>query len=82
MAKRSDLKSKIKKQDDEVYGESAISGSAPDPGSDDDAEEVLKEAVGVDINQGDEFHLADEVAKDEKQRRSKWKVVDKDDIDE
>ncbi|MFC1649581.1 hypothetical protein ACFL2C_02585 [Patescibacteria group bacterium] len=84
MAKRDDIKKQIKKQQDEVYGESTVSGSAPDPASDDDVVENLKDAVGADINPGDEFHLADEVLKDENARRPAHKteeVVEEDEDD-
>ena len=69
MAKRDDIKKQLKKQQDEVYGEGTIAGSSPDPGSDDNVGDALEDAVGGKINPGDEFHLADEVMKDEEARK-------------
>ena len=70
MGKRDDIKRQIKKQADEIYGEGTISGSSPDPDSDDNVADSLEDAVGGKINPGDEFHLADEVLKDETARQS------------
>lgn len=69
MANRDDIKKQIKRQDDEIYGESTISGSSPDPESDDNTREILEKTVGNKINPGDPFVLADEVIKDEKARQ-------------
>lgn len=68
MARRDDIKSQIKKQQNEVYGEETQSGSAPAPESDDNTLTNLRDVVGDDINPGDEFFLADEVMGDEKSR--------------
>lgn len=68
MSKRDDIKRELKKQQDEVYGEGTMSGSSPDPDSDDNVMDVMEDTVGPDINPGDEFHLADEVMKDERAR--------------
>lgn len=69
------LKKLIKKQDDDTYGENTISGSSPDPESDDDVSENLEKVVGTKLKRGDEFNLADEVEKDEKDRRTKPKNI-------
>ena len=72
--KASDLKKQIKKQDEEVYGEETMSGSSPDPESDDDVAETLEKTVGTDLKRGDEFNLEKEVERDEKARRTKPKI--------
>lgn len=72
--KRSDLKKLIKKQDDDTYGENTMSGSSPDPESDDDVSETLEKTVGTKLKRGDEFSLVEEIAKDEKDRRTKPKT--------
>ncbi len=68
MSKRDDIKKQLKQQADDNYGEATVSGSAPDPDSDDNTRENLEEVVGGNINPADEFHLADEVMKDEESR--------------
>lgn len=64
VSKKDDIKKQLKKQNNEVYGESTVSGSAPDPSSDDDVEQAVKDTFGSNINPADVFHLADEVQKD------------------
>ncbi|MCH7641381.1 hypothetical protein IID22_04245 [Patescibacteria group bacterium] len=71
--KASELKKQIKKQDEEVYGEETMSGSSPDPASDDDVAETLEKTVGTDLKSGDEFNLGEEVERDERARRTKPK---------
>ena len=78
VAKRDDIKKELKRQEDEVYGENTISGSSPDPDSDDDVMTNLEDAVGAGINPGDEFHLADEVMNDESARQPGASVPDPD----
>lgn len=59
-------------KEDEVVddsGESSISGSAPDPSSDDDIEEDVADVIGNKPKAGVPFSLADEVEKDELDRR-------------
>lgn len=82
MTKRDDIKKQIKQQQDDVYGDSTVSGSAPDPEADDDVEEILEEVVGTDINPGDEFHLADEVMEDESIRRGTHNTEEVEEEDE
>jgi hypothetical protein len=52
-----------------LQDEASISGSAPDPTSDDDTEEALEEVVGVEVEPGKPFRLADAVEKLEYDRR-------------
>ena len=73
-AKIYDIKKQVKQQDQDNYGEETISGSSPDPESDDDVAEVLKQTLGADLKRGDEFNLAEKVEKDEKARRTKRKI--------
>lgn len=67
MSKRDDLKKEIKNEQDEVYGDSTASGSAPDPGrAVNDIEDALEnEESESEINPGDEFHLADDVLEED-----------------
>ena len=69
--KASDVKKELKDEQDEFYGDTSISGSAPDPESDDKVLEFVKEVTGNEPKPGDPFSLAEEVEKDEKARRTK-----------
>jgi len=73
-AKIYDINKQVKQQDQDNYGEETVSGSSPDPGSDDDVAETLKQTVGVDLKRGEEFNLAEKVKKDERARRTKPKI--------
>jgi hypothetical protein len=73
-AKIKDIKKQIQQQDKNVYGDTSISGSAPDPESDDDVEEVVKEITGEKPEQGQQFNISKEVEKDEKARRTKPEI--------
>ena len=81
MSKRDDVKKELKKLEDENYGESTVSGSAPDPESDDSVEDMLEEVMGEDASaqvsdpQDDGFNIADEINDDEQAR------IDGSDID-
>jgi len=73
-AKAKDIKKQIQQQDKDVYGDTTISGSSPDPESDDDVEKVVEEVTGEKPKQGEEFSISDEVEKDEKARRTKPEI--------
>jgi|GEM_PF-3276193 len=63
----SDVDELLKKEDDEVYGESTVSGSAPDPDADDDVEKIVKDVTGEEPETSPwGFNLADEIEEDEK----------------
>ena len=72
MSQRDDVKKQLKKQDDEFYGDQTVSGSAPDPESDDSVEDIIEEVMGEDASakimdpDDDGFSLADEITEDEK----------------
>ena len=55
--------------EDDASGESSVSGSAPDPDSDDDTAAELADVIGNEPEPGKPFSLADEVEKDEMERR-------------
>jgi hypothetical protein len=73
--KAEDVKKEIEQQEKEVYGDTTISGSAPDPSSDDDVEEVVEDAMGEETSEEIEDNkvvtLAEEVEETEENRRSK-----------
>lgn len=50
-------------------GEDAVGGSSPSLTTDDDVEESLEEVVGVNVVPGTPFSLADEIEKNELNRR-------------
>ena len=66
MTKRDDIKKQIEEEDKRVYGETSISGSMPDPGSDDDVGEMYKKVVG---HEPKGKTMAEEVEEAEKVRR-------------
>lgn len=72
--KLNDIKKQVKQQDEDNYGEETMSGSSPDPESDDNVAETLEKTVGTDLKSGDEFNLEQEVKKDERDRRTKPKI--------
>lgn len=80
--KAKDIKKKVKEQDEEVYGDTSISGSMPDPASDDDIDEALEQTLGKDSAEEAGEHkthtLAEEVEDDEISRRTKPEI----DVDE
>lgn len=61
------IKEELKKEDEEFYGDTSISGEMPDPESDDDTEKNIANALGNQPKQP--FDLGDEVAKDEEDQR-------------
>lgn len=65
------IKQQIKIQDDDVYGDTSASGSMPDPESDDDVKEMVKDIIGEAPVSGDPFEIAEEVDEDEEALRSK-----------
>ncbi len=62
MVKRDDIDEILKKQEDEVYGDSYSEG---DHDVYDDTEELLEETVGGDIDSKKPFSIAEEIEKDE-----------------
>jgi hypothetical protein len=49
--------------------EESFAGSAPDPEADDDTHEMVEDVIGNEPVPGKPFSLADEVEKDENERR-------------
>lgn len=66
-----DVRDEVKKQEDEFYGDSTISGTAPDPSSDDDVDEVVEEVTGEKPEEFEPVGIAEEIDKDEKARHTK-----------
>ena len=64
-----DVKKEIKENEDRFYGEETISGSSPRPDSDDNVAEALEDVIGNPPKRGKAFSLAEEVEKDEEERR-------------
>jgi|GEM_PF-3503752 len=62
MPKREDIDQILKKQEDEVYGDSYSEG---DHDVYDDTEELLEETVGGDVDPKEPFSIAEEIKKDE-----------------
>ena len=72
---RDDIKKQIEEEDKRVYGETTISGSMPDPESDDDIKDAVKDITGEEPKDGVPFSIAEEVKKDEAARRTKPKII-------
>ena len=62
----------------EEFGEESVSGSAPLTSSDDDTSEALGDVIGNEPEPGKPFSLAEEMEKDELDRRG----IDKEDLDQ
>jgi hypothetical protein len=69
--KADDVKKEVEEQEDEFYGDATISGTAPDPSSDDDVDEVVKEVTGEKPEQFEPVGIAEEVDEDEKALHTK-----------
>lgn len=66
-----DVKRELEEQDDEFYGDETVSGSNPEPDSDDSVEEMMSDVVGEDFDETQEVDIAEEVGEDEEDIREK-----------
>lgn len=73
MSKRDDIKEELKRQEEEFYGDETVSGSSPDPESDDSVETMVEDAMGEDASanvsdpKASGFNIADEIEGDEEE---------------
>ncbi len=71
MSQRDKIKEELKKQEAEFYGDETVSGTNPDPESDDSVAEMMEDVMGEDASasvsdpQDDGFNIADEIEDDE-----------------
>lgn len=73
MAKQNpdDIRRELEEQDDEFYGDETVSGSNPDPDSDDSVSEMMTDTVGDDFDETEDLDIAEEVKEDEEDLREK-----------
>jgi hypothetical protein len=66
-AKAQDIKKKVQKQDEEVYGTGTVSSSDPDPEiiQEETTKELVEDVIGNKPKSGKEFNIGEEVNKDE-----------------
>lgn len=64
--KPEEIDEKVKKQNDEFYGEETVGGSNQGLETDDDTEEAVEKVIGNKPGGNEEFEIAEEVDKDEK----------------
>lgn len=69
--KAKDVKKEVEEQEKRNYGDETISGSSPDPSSDDDVDEVVEEITGEEPGMFEPVGIAEEIDKDEKALHTK-----------
>lgn len=79
VSNKDDIKKQLKQQNDQVYGDETVSGTMPDPESDDDIAESVEDVMGADaekdIKEHKPFNIGEEVNEDEEDAAG-WSIDD------